>query len=165
MRAPPSSGRHRRQPRSREERKTASQGVDVLRNRAKMCGSPDGKGLRATTTREAGINPSQGVDESESRAKMGGSLRANGHWPPTPKHAEGGALRVLTEAKVALYWAARLGQTVTDRSLRSTLKKMPHRVLTEAKTALQCAARLGGNDGATGKALRPIPMIFDSVRR
>src|SRR5690606_36944830 len=95
---------------------TASQGVDVLQNRAKMCGSPDGNGLRATTTREAGINPSQGVDESESRAKMGGSLRTNGHGPPNPKHAEEADLTVGTGANVAREWPGRRGRAGSDRS-------------------------------------------------
>src|SRR5690606_1697595 len=79
MRAPPRSGRHRRQPRGGgRTKKTASQGVDVLQNRANMCGSLDGNGLRATTEREAEINPSQGVDGSESRATMCGSPGRNG---------------------------------------------------------------------------------------
>src|SRR5690606_8579048 len=67
-----------------EDEKPASQGVDVLQTRAKMCGSPDGNGLRATTEREAEINLEQGVDGCESRAKIGGSLGGNGHRPALP---------------------------------------------------------------------------------
>ena len=115
MRAPPRCGRQTpATTRKGKNEKTASQGVDVLQNRAKMCGSPDGNGLRARTEREAEINPEQGVDGSESRATMGGSPRRKRSLTAASGDAEENAHRVLTEAKVALQWAAHHGGNAAD---------------------------------------------------
>src|SRR3546814_4518478 len=56
MRAPPRSGRRKPTGPGGGGRKSASQGVDVLRNRARMCGSPDGKASGPEHRGNAGID-------------------------------------------------------------------------------------------------------------
>src|SRR3546814_17861148 len=76
MRAPPRSGRRKPAGPGGGGRKSASQGVDVLRNRARMCGSPDGKASGPEHRGKAGIETTrccrkQKTGKESEREKVG----------------------------------------------------------------------------------------------
>jgi hypothetical protein len=71
---PAKSGRRKPAGLAEEDEKTLQQGVDVLQNRARMCGSPDGMAF-GLELKGAESTSKLGVDESKNRAMMGGSPR------------------------------------------------------------------------------------------